>query len=65
MSTLAASAPFAEGRIEAITISIGVATSATEASLNALMKVADDALYRAKEMGRNRVELGPVEASDG
>ena len=61
MSTLATSAPYAGGTLEELTISIGVASTATERSVEALMKVADGTLYRAKGKGRNRVELGPAE----
>jgi diguanylate cyclase (GGDEF)-like protein len=46
------------GRI--VTISLGVATSqdtATLVSLEDLIKDADIALYRAKEQGRNQVQL--------
>ena len=48
-----------------VTISIGVA-AATGHSLNltALMADADSALYRAKDNGRNRVELSPAIAQD-
>jgi two-component system cell cycle response regulator len=42
-----------------ITVSIGVSTSkGTEFSNEALIKLADEALYRAKQRGRNRVESG-------
>lgn len=40
-----------------VTISIGIATSQQEHRLEYLIKNADQALYRAKELGRNRVEV--------
>jgi diguanylate cyclase (GGDEF)-like protein len=40
-----------------ITISIGVSQSTSSDDFMAIAKRADDSLYRAKEMGRNRVEL--------
>lgn len=40
-----------------ITISIGVSQSTSNDDFMAIAKRADDSLYRAKEMGRNRVEL--------
>jgi diguanylate cyclase (GGDEF)-like protein len=46
------------------TVSAGVARADGEQSLDTLLKQADEALYRAKTMGRNRVELaarrGPI-----
>jgi two-component system cell cycle response regulator len=52
-----------EGKIP-ITISLGVATSSKDGRLDghSLVKAADAALYKAKENGRNRVE---VAADDG
>lgn len=41
-----------------ITISIGVANIKPSESLNSLLAHADNALYRAKQNGRNRVEIG-------
>jgi diguanylate cyclase (GGDEF)-like protein len=41
------------------TVSIGVALSEERFDLNALLKEADQALYRAKASGRNRVEPPP------
>lgn len=48
-----------EGERIAFTISIGIASSTGENALTpqSLIGKADDALYRAKDMGRNRVEL--------
>ena len=39
------------------TVSIGVAFSRSEYRLDELLELADEALYRAKENGRNRVEI--------
>jgi diguanylate cyclase (GGDEF)-like protein len=52
--------PVAGGRIP-VTISLGVATGgkAQRYDANALVQAADQALYRAKRNGRNRVETGP------
>ncbi len=54
-----------EGQALNLTASIGLAEmSETKAvSLSALIAAADDALYRAKDLGRNRVEIARV-ASD-
>jgi len=41
-----------------ITASFGLTEYASEDVVNSLIKRADDALYRAKELGRNRVEEG-------
>ncbi|MCF8097116.1 MAG: diguanylate cyclase [Desulfarculaceae bacterium] len=40
-----------------VTISLGVAQLAPEMRLSDLMRTADDAMYRAKQNGRNRVEI--------
>jgi diguanylate cyclase (GGDEF)-like protein len=52
-----------DGRVR-VTISVGMATSCGADRLEAetMLRLADDALYRAKEAGRNRVELGEVPA---
>ena len=46
-----------------VTASFGVAELEEGQSVDALLRAADSALYRAKELGKNRVE-GPVEHSD-
>jgi len=40
-----------------LTVSFGVAALEPQDDLNPLLKRVDDALYRAKELGRNRVEI--------
>jgi len=40
-----------------VTISLGVAQLSPETRLSDLMRLADDAMYRAKQNGRNRVEI--------
>jgi len=53
-----------EGRIQ-VTLSFGVAASSTDRLKDAysLVNAADKALYRAKENGRNRVEVIPADGS--
>lgn len=52
--------PFDQGEIR-ITASFGVAVCSDEnpRDLESLLRLADEALYRAKKLGRNRVELSP------
>jgi diguanylate cyclase (GGDEF)-like protein len=45
------------------TISVGVATFTTGVPLQRAMEAADQALYRAKQAGRNRVEIAPLLAA--
>jgi diguanylate cyclase (GGDEF)-like protein len=51
-----AAAPFLEGR--PVTVSIGVAELTTDDTVHSWIKRADDALYAAKDAGRNRVVRG-------
>ncbi len=50
-------------RIARITISIGVAEYNTDEKLDLLISRADDALYMAKDAGRNKVKLMSLEAA--
>lgn len=50
--------------LPAITVSIGLADCVAHGRRSAeLIKAADEALYRAKELGRNRIEIAPVQRS--
>jgi len=44
-------------KVGQLTVSFGVAAFEQQDDLNSLLKRVDDALYRAKERGRNRVEM--------
>ena len=46
------------------TVSIGVAPSGISDNVNLMIKMADDAMYKAKENGRNRVEVYTNEIAD-
>ena len=49
--------PLKRGEVLHVTVSVGVAQHRPGMDLDALIKKADDALYRAKSKGRNTVEL--------
>lgn len=49
-------------KVDKITVSFGVTEFVLEDDFNSLLKRADDALYQAKERGRNRVETLTAEA---
>ncbi len=52
--------PFPGANVSLVSVSIGItALTADDADMDALMRRADVALYRAKERGRNRVECEP------
>jgi diguanylate cyclase (GGDEF)-like protein len=52
-------------RIGTVTVSLGVAALGPLDNANMLLKRVDDALYLAKENGRNRVETLAAEATAG
>lgn len=56
-----------DGQPVSFTVSIGIAVQSNQqpASLEALIRLADEALYRAKANGRNRVELGEASTQPG
>jgi diguanylate cyclase (GGDEF)-like protein len=60
---LAAASIVRNGRCITTTVSIGVASGSPATAIDLLITRADDALYRAKGNGRNRVEIAgdPVE----
>ena len=61
--TFAVASIVSDGRRIAATVSIGVASGSPATAIDLLITRADDALYRAKGNGRNRVEIAgePVE----
>ena len=62
----AASFTAPDGRSVGVTVSIGVASfDATHATADELVSAADEALYRAKNHGRNRVESSRPSTADG
>lgn len=58
-ASVEALAPFADDA-HSVTVSIGIGLSGTQHDLAGVLGAADEALYRAKANGRNRVE-GPVD----
>lgn len=61
----AARIDLSDGQTISVTVSIGIGSLAGEvASITDMLRSADEALYRAKETGRNRVILNPI-GSDG
>jgi len=56
-----ASAPQVDGGPEQISVSIGLATLGRDSTADSLIEQADQALYRAKARGRNRIEVAGEE----
>jgi diguanylate cyclase (GGDEF)-like protein len=54
--------PHADNPIQVLTMSAGMAMldHGSTTAVADVLKEADEALYRAKQLGRNRVELPPV-----
>jgi GGDEF domain-containing protein len=52
---------WAVGTIGQVTLSMGVAMAREAESLEQLLEHADAALYTAKRLGRNRVEVAPTD----
>jgi two-component system cell cycle response regulator len=64
LRAVVADTPFhVDGKLLPVTISVGCATYDADESMEAFLERADAALYRAKENGRNRVEVACVPAS--
>jgi diguanylate cyclase (GGDEF)-like protein len=56
---------YVDGNLPRVTISIGVASfPQSGANFQGVMKVADEALYRAKDAGRNQVQTSPKPDDD-
>jgi diguanylate cyclase (GGDEF)-like protein len=49
----------AQGKLAGVTISLGVAQLEKGMNADLLLRNADAALYRAKDMGRNRTKMHP------
>jgi len=57
------STPMQSGELEiAISVSLGIASSPPFEEITTLIEAADQALYRAKRNGKNRVEMNPYES---
>jgi diguanylate cyclase (GGDEF)-like protein len=55
--------PLGVGEMVTVTASFGVAELGDSQSVDGLLRAADSALYRAKEQGKNRVELADEDAA--